>query len=138
MSYKYLVLNILVNYFFYHAKLLTYGITNFDTIRIAENENPISTVEVWHGKKNNLSVYLKQDIYKTIPKAKKKYLKAKVIYDGPIVAPIKKDQEVALLKVYYKDELLDEYKLLAAESIKRLNVFSRLFRSINFLIWGDV
>ena len=120
------------------AKLLTYGITNFDTIRIAENENPISTVEVWHGKKNNLSVYLKQDIYKTIPKAKKKYLKAKVIYDGPIVAPIKKDQEVALLKVYYKDELLDEYKLLAAESIKRLNVFSRLFRSINFLIWGDV
>ncbi len=120
------------------AKLLTYGITNFDTIRIAENEKPISTVEVWHGKKNNLSVYLKQDIYKTIPKAKKKYLKAKVIYDGPIVAPIKKDQEVALLKVYYKDELLDEYKLLAAESIKRLNVFSRLFRSINFLIWGDV
>ena len=120
------------------AKLLTYGITNFDTIRIAENEKAISTVEVWHGKKNNLSVYLKQDIYKTIPKAKKKYLKAKVIYDGPIVAPIKKDQEVALLKVYYKDELLDEYKLLAAESIKRLNVFSRLFRSINFLIWGDV
>ena len=54
------------------------------------------------------------------------------------MAPIKKDQEVALLKVYYKDELLDEYKLLAAESIKRLNVFSRLFRSINFLIWGDV
>ena len=120
------------------AKLLTYGITNFDTIRIAENEKAISTVEVWHGKKNNLSVYLKQDIFKTIPKAKKKYLKAKVIYDGPIVAPIKKDQEVALLKVYYKDELLDEYKLLAAESIKRLNVFSRLFRSINFLIWGDV
>jgi D-alanyl-D-alanine carboxypeptidase (penicillin-binding protein 5/6) len=42
------------------------------------------------------------------------------------------------LKVTYKDELVDEYDLFAFEDVKKLNVFSRLMKSINFLIWGDV
>ena len=38
----------------------------------------------------------------------------------------------------YKNELIEEYDLLAFEDVKKLNVFSRLIKSINFLIWGDV
>ena len=52
-------------------KLLTWGLTKFETIKIAEKNKSFSTVNVWHGKQNNLSVYLRNDIYKTIPKAKK-------------------------------------------------------------------
>ena len=61
-----------------------------------------------------------------------------ILYNGPIQAPIKKDDILGKLKVFYKNELIDEYDLFAFEDIKRLNVFSRLMRSINFLIWGDV
>ena len=43
-----------------------------------------------------------------------------------------------LRKITYKKELVGEYDLLAFEDIKRLNIFSRLIRSINFLIWGNV
>ena len=32
----------------------------------------------------------------------------------------------------------EEYEILAFEDVKKLNVFSRLLKSINFLIWGDV
>ena len=38
----------------------------------------------------------------------------------------------------YDDELVGEYDLYANEEIKRLNIFSRLIRSLNYLIWGDV
>ena len=38
----------------------------------------------------------------------------------------------------YNGELIEEYDLLAYEDVKKLNVFSRLMKSINFLIWGDV
>ena len=68
---------------------------------------------------------------------KKKFLKAKIEYTGPIKAPIKKDSIVGKLKVSYKDEI-NEYDLLAYEDIKKVNIFSRLIRSINYLIWGDV
>ena len=119
-------------------KLLTYGLTNFDTVEIAKKEMNITEIDVWHGNKDKVGAYTNKDIYKTIQKARKKYLKVFIEYVGPIHAPIKLNQEIGKLKIFYKDELLDEHVLLASENVKKLNVFSRLIKSINFLIWGDV
>ena len=120
------------------AKLLTWGLTSFDLIEIAKTNVPIDQVGVWLGKKETVGAYVKKDIYKTIPKARKKNLKVSMIYNGPIQAPIKKDDVLGKLKVTYKDELIKEYDLFAFENVKKLNVFSRILKSINFLIWGDV
>ena len=118
-------------------KLLTWGLTKFETIRIAEKEKIFTNAEVWQGKKNEVDLYLKDDIYKTIPKAKKRYLKVKVEYQGPITAPINKDEIIAELKIYFKDENIGTYNLYSSENIKKQNIISRLITSINFLIWGD-
>ena len=119
-------------------KLLTWGLTNFDTIKIAKTNEEIFNLDVWLGKKDKVPVYVKKDIYKTIPKARKKNLKAYIEYNGPILAPIKKDQELGILKVLYKNEIINEFKVYAFEDIKKLNVISRIIKSINYLIWGDV
>ena len=118
-------------------KLLTWGLTNFDTIKISNNNEFFSELDVWNGKKNKVKVYTKEDIYKTIPKRKKKYLKVAIEYNGPIKAPIKKDEIVGKIKISFKDDLMDSYDLYASEDIKKNNVFSRIINSINFLIWGD-
>ena len=120
------------------AKLLTYGITNFDTVKIAKKKERFGSIEVWLGKKKSIDVYTNEDIYKTIPKGRKKYLEVKAIYNGPIEAPIKKDDSIAKIQISYKDELISEHDLFAAEDIKKMNIFSRILNSINFLIWGDV
>ena len=120
------------------AKLLTWGLTNFDLIEIAKYNEPIAKAEVWLGKKNHVDTYVKDNIYKTIPKARKKFLKVSINYNGPIEAPIKKDDVLGKLKVTYKNVLINEYDLLAFEDVKKLNIISRLLKSINFLIWGDV
>ena len=120
------------------AKLLTYGLTNFDLVEIAKSNESFSDVDVWLGKKNKVKVYSKDDIYKIIKKGQKKLLKIKLIYDGPIEAPIKKDQILAKLKIVYDQDLVGEYDLLALEDIKKVNIFSRLMKSLNYLIWGDV
>ena len=120
------------------SKLLTYGLTNFDLIEISKSNKPFEKVEVWLGKKTHVEVYTKEDIYKTIRKAKKKLLKVKMEYNGPVEAPIKKDQIIAKLKVIYDDELVGEYNMLALNAVKKVNIFSRLLRSLNYLIWGDV
>ncbi|MDC1223916.1 D-alanyl-D-alanine carboxypeptidase [Pelagibacteraceae bacterium] len=120
------------------AKLLTWGLTNFDLIEIAKSNTPIEKAEVWLGKKDFVNTYVKEDLYKTIPKARKKFLKVSINYKGPIQAPIKKDQVIGTLKIIYKNEPMGEYDLFAFENVKKLNVFSRLLKSVNFLIWGDV
>ena len=119
-------------------KLLTYGLTNFDLVEISKADRPISNVEVWLGKENSVKVYTKKDIYKTIKKGQKRKLRIKVVYDGPVEAPIDKDQVVAKLKIIYDEELIDEHDLLALKEIKKVNIFSRLMKSLNYLIWGDV
>ena len=120
------------------SKLLTWGLTNYDLVEIAKSNIPIEKINVWQGKKLFLLTYVNENIYKTIPKARKKFLKVSINYKGPIKAPIKKDDVVGTLKVTYKNELVNEYNLLAFEDIQRLNLFSRLIQSISFLIWGDV
>ncbi len=120
------------------AKLLTWGLTNFDLVEITKANTPIEDIDVWLGKKDTVKTYIKNDIYKTIPKAKKRLLKVSLNYNGPIQAPIKKDDILGKLKLSYDGELIEEYDLLAYENVKKLNVFSRLMKSINFLIWGDV
>ena len=120
------------------AKLLTWGLTNFDLIEVAKADTPIDALDVWLGKKDTVKIYVNTDIYKTIPKAKKRLIKISLNYNGPIQAPIKKDDILGKLKLIYDGNLIDEYDLLAYENVKKLNVFSRLIKSINFLIWGDV
>ncbi len=120
------------------TKLLTYGLTNFDLIEINKSDKPIDKVDVWLGKESQVEVYVNEDIYKTIKKAKKRLLKISLKYDGPIEAPIKKDDIVGKFRVVYDDELVGEYELLASKNVDKVNIFSRLIKSLNYLIWGDV
>jgi len=119
-------------------KLLNYGLSHFDTIKIAKKNEVIVEIDTWLGKENTVGGYVGTDIYKTIKKAKKRNLKAIVEYVGPIEAPINKDQEIGILKIYYKDDLLSDHKVFASTQVKKVNLISRLLKSINYLIWGDV
>ena len=120
------------------TKLLTYGLTNYDLVNISIAKEPFQKIEVWQGKVDKIDVYTDHDIYKTIKKAKKKLLKVSVKYEGPVEAPIQKGEKVAILKVVYDDEIVGEYDLLASIEVKKVNFVSRLLKSLNYLIWGDV
>ena len=120
------------------TKLLTYGLTNFDLVHIAKANDPFYKIDIWQGKENYVQSYVKEDIFKTIKKTKKKLLKVSVNYEGPVEAPINKDQKIATLKVVYDQELIGEYDLLSSKEIKKINFVSRIIKSLNYLIWGDV
>ena len=120
------------------SKLLTYGLTNFDLVEISKKDQAFDSVDVWLGKNSTVKVYTNEDIYKTIKKGQKKKLKVKILYEGPIEAPIEKDQIIAKLSIIYDQDQIGEYDLLALKEVKKVNIFSRLMKSLNYLIWGDV
>ena len=114
------------------------GKRKFDTIKVAKKDEVFTSLKVWLGKKNNVDVVSSEDIYLTIPKRKKKIIKAELEYNGPIEAPIEKGDKLALLNIYVSGELKKQIDILSAEEIKRSNVFLRLIKSLNYLVWGDV
>ena len=54
------------------AKILNWGFRTFDTIKVATINEPFDSLDVWLGKKSKVDVVVKEDIYLTIPKRKKK------------------------------------------------------------------
>ena len=120
------------------SRLLTYGLTNFDTVEIYNENNSFQDLDVWLGKKNIVKTHLRSNVYKTIKKARLRNLKVILDYEGPVKAPIIKGQKVGEVKIYYKDNHIETLDLLASEDIEQVNKFTKLIRSINFLIWGDV
>ena len=119
-------------------KLLNWGLKKFDTIQVAKSSEVMTSLNVWLGKKAKVKVLPSEDVYLTIPKRKKKIIKAILEYDGPIQAPIKKGDTLGTLNVYVSDELKKQINILAAEDIEKSNIFSRIFKSLNYLVWGDV
>ena len=97
-----------------------------------------TSIGVWRGKKNKVEIISDQDYYLTIPKRKKKTIKAVLEYKGPVEAPVKKGDKLALLNVYISGELVKQIDLFSAKNVKRSNIFSRLLTSLNYLVWGDV
>ncbi len=119
-------------------KLLTWGLTNYSTVQIAKKDSKFVELDVWLGQKDKVQIYSNTDIYKTIKKARLKKLETKIVYKGPIEAPIKKGDKIARLIIKYEGDILSEHDLLALENIKKKNIISRILSSINYLIWGDV
>ena len=119
-------------------KLLNHALTKFDTVEIAKMKNKFSSLEVWLGKKKEVDVYINEDIFITVPKGKKRLLSANIEYQGPIHAPINKDQKIAILNIYEDKELISSHDVLAMHEVIKVNIILRIVKSFNFLIWGDV
>ena len=119
------------------AKALNWGLKKFDTIQITKKNEVFEELDVWLGKENKIQLLPNEDYYLTIPKRKKKTIKTILEYEGPINTPIVKGSEIAKLNIYVSGELKKQISMLAAKDIKRSNIFSRIFKSLNYLVWGD-
>ena len=119
-------------------RILNWSVRKFDTIMVVKKDELFTNLKVWLGKKNKVAVVASEDLYLTVPKRKKKTIKAMLKYEGPLQSPIKKGDLVGVLHVYVSDELVKKIDVISDEDIKRSNIFSRIFKSLNYLVWGDV
>ncbi len=119
-------------------KLLNWGFRNTNTYEISKSEETFFELDTWLGKKNKIKAITKDDYYLTLDKKNIRHLQVHLEYDGPIKAPIHKDQKIANLIVSKKDEIIKTLPLYASEKISKVNFFKSLITSLNYLIWGDV
>ena len=119
-------------------KLLNWAFRNTNTYEISKKGETFFELDTWLGKENKIKAITKEDYYVTLNKKDIRDLKIYLEYEGPIKAPIKKDQKIANLIVSNKDEVLKNLPLYASEKVSKVNFFKSLLTSVNYLIWGDV
>jgi serine-type D-Ala-D-Ala carboxypeptidase (penicillin-binding protein 5/6) len=119
-------------------KLLNWGFRNTNTYEISKNGETFFELDTWLGRKSKIKAITKEDYYITLDKKNIRHLKVYLEYDGPVKAPIQKDQKIANLIVLDKDEIVKTLPLYASEKISKVNFFKSLITSLNYLVWGDV
>jgi len=118
-------------------KLLSWGLANTDTFEISKKNKTVFDIETWLGQNKIIKGYTKEDVYITIDKKNLRTFNVFIEYIGPIQAPIKKDKQIAFIKIYNKDELLKTVPIYALEKEKKINYLLSLLTSFNYMIWGD-
>ncbi len=119
-------------------KLLGWGFRHTETFEISKKGETFFDIRTWLGEKDTVKGVTKEDFYITINKKDLRNFKVFLEYNGPIKAPIEKDQQIASLKVSTKDEVMLDIPIYSSEKIKKINFFKSLFTSLNYMIWGDV
>ncbi|MBQ0946456.1 D-alanyl-D-alanine carboxypeptidase [Ideonella sp. 4Y16] len=80
-------------------KLLNWGYTAFDAVRLFEAGKPVQTVPVWKGTRNTVDLGVDGALVVAVPKGEAEHLRTAVERIDPLVAPLAKGQRVATLKV---------------------------------------
>ena len=117
-------------------KIISWALRNTNTYQIAMKEEPTFSFDVWLGKENKVNGYLKDDLFVTVNKNKLKDFKVLLNYNGPIKAPIKKDQEIGSISIENGEEKIS-IPVFSSKKVKKVNFIKSLFLSFNYMIWGD-
>ncbi|ANS87954.1 Serine-type D-Ala-D-Ala carboxypeptidase [Vibrio scophthalmi] len=80
-------------------QLLSYGFRFFDTVSAGDAGQEIAKARVWMGDSDELSVGVANDVFITLPKSQASKVKAELLYDGDLIAPIQSEQVIG--KVIY-------------------------------------
>lgn len=118
-------------------KLMNWGFRNFENKTLFTKGETVSTADVWLGKQDTVPLMATSDLRFTLPLRAVQNLDVKVVYTGPIPAPIQKGQEVASLKISGADMAKPiSVPLVAAEDVERLGFFGRLMEAAKAFVLG--
>ena len=116
-------------------KLVNWSFREFITLDLYEAGDTIQSAKVWLGKEAFVPLVLNDDLVITIKKKNIDKYKIKLIYETPIISPIKKGDKVAELHLIEGDstKIKDIY---AGKNIDKISRFYRSFSIVNYLLFG--
>ncbi len=118
-------------------RLLRHGFRDFSVYPLFKAGDIVDSANVWLGKNGKVPLIIEDDVVLSISRQDRRRMKAKIIYTGPIPAPIVKGQPIAILEISAKDMKPIEFPLVAGADISKLGGVSRLKAAFNYLLMGS-
>ncbi|MCK5424600.1 MAG: D-alanyl-D-alanine carboxypeptidase [Emcibacter sp.] len=118
-------------------RLLNYGFRNFSVYPLFKAGDIVDTANVWLGNNGKVPLIVEDDVVLSISRQDRRKMKVKIVYTGPIPAPIVKGQPIATLEISAKDMKPLKLPLVAGADISKLGGISRLKAAFNYLLMGS-
>jgi D-alanyl-D-alanine carboxypeptidase (penicillin-binding protein 5/6) len=117
-----------------NQKLLNYGFRFFESHRLYEGKKPLKDAKLWKGADSTIPLGLAEDLYATIPRRHYEDLKATIVVDKKIIAPVKEGDKFGSVNVELKGEIVSQKDLIALKSVEKGNIFYRAYDSIMMMM----
>ena len=115
-------------------KLLNWGYTAFDAVKLFEAGQAVVSPALWKGKSPVLKLGSFQPLVVAVPAGSAAQIKTQVARPDPLVAPFSKGQPVGTIKVLRGDQPLFEVPLVALEAVEQAGVLGRAWDAVRLWI----
>ena len=111
-------------------KLLNFGFQFYDSARLYDKGQTVSTVPVWKGSERVLKAGVAADVSVSVPKGMTDKVKADLVSQQPLLAPVSAGQRVGALRVMLESKLIGEYPVVALENVAVAGFFGRAWDTV--------
>ncbi|HWP87568.1 MAG TPA: D-alanyl-D-alanine carboxypeptidase family protein [Burkholderiales bacterium] len=114
-------------------KLLNYGFQNYDSVKLYEKNQAVTSLPVWKGVINSVKAGFLNDLYVSLPKGQADKVKATLESRQPLLAPVAAGQPIGVMKLTLDGKPYAELPVVALENVALAGVFGRGWDSIRLL-----
>ncbi len=115
-------------------KLLNWGYTAFDTVKLFDGDQAVATPKVWKGAQNTVKMGSPTPIVINVPAGTGGKVETQVVSQEPLIAPFTKGQKLGTLKVIAGGQQVAEVPLVALEDVGEAGFLGRAWDAIRLWI----
>src|SRR5207302_8944696 len=112
-------------------KLLNWGFQFFDSVKLYAAGDAVKSLEVWKGAANAVKAGYKGYQMITVPKGEADKLKAELLSQQPLVAPVAQGQRICVMRVTHDGKPVGEYPVVAPEPVALPGIFGRAWDTLS-------
>jgi D-alanyl-D-alanine carboxypeptidase (penicillin-binding protein 5/6) len=117
-------------------KLLEWGFGAFRKVTVFDANDVVAVAKVYGGEQDKVELKSKAPIEVMLPTDSLEKVAVKVVYQGPIPAPVTEGQQVGALRISIGDDVTSETPLFTAGSVEKGNIRGRALDAIKELLLG--
>src|SRR5687768_416271 len=114
-------------------KLLNYGFQFYDSVKLYEKNQAVTSLPVWKGSVNAVKAGFFTDLYVSLPKGQSEKLKANLDSQQPLLAPVGAGQKIGVMKLTLDGKPYAEIPMVALEATLLAGIFGRGWDTIRLL-----
>jgi serine-type D-Ala-D-Ala carboxypeptidase (penicillin-binding protein 5/6) len=117
-------------------RLLEHGFRDYRNYQLFARGDSVDHADVWLGSTGTVPLVVQEDVWVSLTPEGRRDLEVKVVYDGPIPAPVAGGSQLAHLEIVAPGLEPREVPLVAGEGVQAATMFGRMSSAIGYLIWG--
>ena len=118
-------------------RLIEWAFREFNNYALFKAGEQLDEAPVWLGKSDRVPLLIKEDVTLTFPRKHRRKMKVKLVYDGPIPAPIQRGTEVGKVVVSVPGQTDLSVPVLTGADIEQLGLFGRLWSAVSTILLGQ-